>query len=85
MSIISIIFVPALILALLIIVLKPLIFSFLLRKIGEKPSVSLEVGFRLGQVSEFSLLIAVLALESKLIDHSTSYLIQLTTLITFIV
>ena len=85
MSIINTIFMPALILAALVIVLKPLIFSFLLRYSGETPSVSLEVGFRLGQVSEFSLLIAVLAVESKFITESTSYLIQLTTLLTFII
>jgi predicted Kef-type K+ transport protein len=42
------------------------------------------VGFRLGQASEFSLLIAVLAVQSGFIPDKTSYLIQLTTLLTFI-
>ena len=45
----------------------------------------MEVGFRLGQISEFSLLIAVLAVDSRFIGETTSYLIQLATLLTFIV
>ena len=85
MSALDKIFLPALLLAVLVIVIKPLVFSILLRMNGEKPSISTEVGFRLGQVSEFSLLIAILALDATLISQQTSYLIQLTTLITFIV
>jgi Kef-type K+ transport system membrane component KefB len=85
MSVINEIFVPALILATLVLVLKPLIFSWLLQNHGEKKYVSFETGFRLGQISEFSLLIAILAVESGFIDDKTSYLIQLATLITFIV
>ena len=39
---------------------------------------------RLGQVSEFSLMIAVLALNAGAIGLQASYLIQATTLLTFI-
>ena len=85
LSIVNQIIFPALLLAILVLIFKPLVFTVLLKLIGEKQSVSVEVGFRLGQISEFSLLIAVLALESGLILQSTSYLIQLTTLLTFIV
>ncbi len=85
MSVINEIIYPALLLATLIIVFKPIIFSSLLRYTGENRSVSWEVGFRLGQASEFSLLIAILAVESQFINQQTSYLIQLTTLLTFIV
>jgi predicted Kef-type K+ transport protein len=52
---------------------------------GEKINVSREVGYRLGQASEFSLLIAVLAVQSGFIGEVTSNLIQLTTLLTFII
>jgi Kef-type K+ transport system membrane component KefB len=83
MSLIDEIFMPALILATLVLVFKPLVFGWLLQKQGEKKYVSFETGFRLGQISEFSLLIAVLAVESGFIDDKTSYLIQLATLITF--
>ncbi len=77
--------IPAFILAALILVLKPLCFSFLLNKMGEKKSVSNEVGMRLGQASEFSLLVASIALTTNLISEVASNLIQATTILTFIV
>ena len=76
---------PAIVLALFVIFLKPMIFTRLLTRAGEKTTISREVGFRLGQASEFSLLIAVLAVDSRFIGEVTSNLIQLTTLITFII
>lgn len=76
---------PALLLTVIIITIKPVIFSVLLKYEGEKRHISREVGFRLGQASEFSLLISVLAVESGFIGESTSNLIQLTTLLTFII
>ena len=85
MSMMNEIIIPASILAALALILKPVVFAWLLQREGEKKSVSYETGFRLGQISEFSLLIALLAVESGFIDEPTSYLIQLATLITFIV
>jgi len=82
---IDILIVPALLLALGVILLKPLVFKFLFCRAGEPPEISLEVGFRLGQISEFSMLIAVLAVESGFIGMQTSYLIQLAALLTFII
>jgi len=64
---------------------KPLVFARLLRISGETKGLPNEVGIRLGQVSEFSLMIAVLALNTGAIGAKASYLIQTTTLITFIV
>ncbi len=77
--------IPASILAVLMLVIKPVIFTKLLRLAGESGSLPREVGFRLGQVSEFSLMIAVLALSAGAIGSRASYLIQATTLITFII
>ena len=85
LSVINEIFIPGTILAVLVLVCKPLVFGWLLRREGEKKYVSYETGFRLGQISEFSLLIAVLAVNSGFIDEKTSYLIQFATLLTFIV
>lgn len=76
---------PALCIALLVIFVKPKVFELLLCRFGEDKQVSKEVGFRLGQLSEFSLLIAILALESQVISESTSEMIQLATVITFII
>ena len=77
-------FLPALVFAALTMVGKPPVFRFLLQRSGESQNRSKEVGVRLGQLSEFSLLIAVLALERGRIGSEASYLIQLTTLLTFI-
>ena len=85
MSVINEIFVPAMILALAVLIIKPVTISWLLQMEGVKKSVSYETGFRLGQISEFSLLIAVLAVKSNFITDNISYLIQLATLITFII
>jgi len=85
LSVINEIFIPGTILAVLVLICKPIVFGWLLRREGEKKYVSYETGFRLGQISEFSLLIAVLAVNSGFIDEKTSYLIQFATLLTFIV
>jgi Kef-type K+ transport system membrane component KefB len=77
--------IPALSLAALMLAMKPLVFSKLLKFTGESGSLPAEVGVRLGQASEFSLMIAVLALNAGAIGLRASYLIQTTTLITFIV
>ncbi len=76
---------PAAMLALLIILLKPVIFRYLLVNAGESKSTAWEVGWRLGQASEFSLLVAYLATTSGIISESASYLIQAATIITFVV
>ena len=79
------VFVFAAILAAIALLVKPLVFKRLWIREGESPGVSAEIGARLGQISEFSLLIAVLATRSDVISMQASYLIQLATLITFIV
>ncbi len=76
---------PAVLLAGVLLVIKPPIFKYLLVKTGESTERSREVGFRLGQMSEFSLLLAVLAFEEQVIGREASYLIQLATLLTFLV
>lgn len=76
--------VPAGALALFMLLIKPQVFRLLLRKEGEKSGFSTQCGYRLGQVSEFSLLIAIIALQAALISERASYLIQITTLLTFI-
>lgn len=74
---------PAIILAALMLAIKAPIFSFLFKKSGEDGKHTLEMGWRLGQISEFSLLIAVLAQDLKVISPNASYLIQVATLLTF--
>jgi Kef-type K+ transport system membrane component KefB len=75
--------VPALVFALLAVAGKPPVFRYLLARSGETDNRAGEVGARLGQLSEFSLLVSILALEQQLIGIEAGYLIQLATLLTF--
>ena len=75
---------PAALLAAAIMLVKPLVFKYLLQASQETTARASEIGMRLGQISEFSLLIAVLALDLGVISARASYLIQLSTLLTFV-
>jgi predicted Kef-type K+ transport protein len=76
---------PAFVLAGFILIVKPYTFGWLLHKSGESKSVGFEIGVRLGQISEFSLLVIYLALQTKLVSEKASYMIQAATILTFIV
>ena len=76
---------PAVIIALFMLIFKPFLYEFLLSKIGETKQVAREVGVRLGQASEFSLLVATIAMSASIISNKAVYLIQAATIITFIV
>ena len=71
-------------LSLLVLVVKPLVLHYLLRSERESKSLSWDIGFRLGQNSEFSLLIAFVASNVSLIDDRASHVIQAVTILTFI-
>lgn len=77
--------IPALVLALLLMVVKPVVYRYLLGWAGEDRQVSWEVGFRLAQLSEFSLIIAYVGLASHLIAAKAGNLIQAATIITFVI
>ncbi|MDP7594312.1 MAG: cation:proton antiporter [Pseudomonadales bacterium] len=76
---------PTCILSLLVLVGKPFIFRALLQKVSETLPLAWEIGFRLGQISEFSLLIAFIASRELLIGDEASHVIQATAIITFLV
>lgn len=76
---------PALILAVTLVVVKPLAFRFLLYKVSETKKRAWEVGVRLGQTSSFSILVAYLAQRTGILSSSASYLVQATTILTFII
>ena len=85
LSLLATIAVPAIILAIAMLSLKPIIYRYLLRSQSENNSLSWDLGFRLGQNSEFSLLIAYMAFSTSLIGNDASHLIQATAIITFLV
>ena len=76
---------PGLILAGILLGIKPLVFSQAFKLAQEPTRIAKELGFRLGQGSEFSLLVAYGAFAAGKIAATTSFLIQLTTIVTFIV
>ena len=77
--------VPAACLGGLMLLLKPAVFRWLLQREHESTRLSMEIGVRLGQLSEFSLLIAVIASGGNVIGPNAAYTIHAATLFTFIV
>jgi Kef-type K+ transport system membrane component KefB len=75
---------PTIVLALLVLTVKPVVYRFLLKGVSEKRSLAWDLGFRLGQASEFSLLIAYVSVASALISEQASLLIQATTIVTLL-
>lgn len=75
---------PSVLIAGAMLVLKPYAFGFLFKHQGEQPIIALQAGTRLGQISEFSLLLAVIAHQAGQISDQGSYTIQLATMLTFI-
>jgi Kef-type K+ transport system membrane component KefB len=79
------VFMPACILAGLVLTLKPVVFSTLLQRAGELKNVSLEIGVRLGQMSEFSLLVVYMALETHMLSERAAYMAEAAIIMTFII
>ncbi|MFK8028347.1 MAG: cation:proton antiporter [Gammaproteobacteria bacterium] len=85
LDILSQVILPAIILAGLAMLIKPITFKFLLIKMGqEDPKVANEIGYRIGQLSEFSILLGALALNVSVIGEKAAYLIHVSTIITFV-
>jgi Kef-type K+ transport system membrane component KefB len=76
---------PGIVIALIIVGVKPLVYRRAFNISGEKDYVSAELGIRLGQASEFSLLVAYSALLSGLIDQRSTYLVQIVVVLTFVI
>lgn len=76
---------PVIALAAAMLVSKPVIFRFLLKAHHEKRPLAWDVSFRLGQNSEFSLLIAFMALSNQLISESAGLLIQSAAILSLLV
>ena len=74
----------AALLAAAVLILKPLTFRLLLGRFSETPRLAWDVGFRLGQISEFSLLVVFVAIESALLSERASLLVQATAIMTFV-
>jgi len=74
---------PALLIGGALLVIKPVAFRFLLARAATEKT-AWETGVRLGQLSEFSLLIVFVARQNNLISDPAFYAVQLATIISFI-
>jgi len=77
--------VPGVVIAISFLALKPAVFHLLVRGVFDEPKLSWNLGLRLGQCSEFALLIAFLGLSKGLLGGSAATLIQAVTIITLLV
>jgi len=75
---------PTMVLGIVMLALKPVVYRFAIGSVAETPKLAWETGWRLGQMSEFSLLITFLAMNNPFIGREAVLMIQLATVITFI-
>lgn len=75
---------PAVVLAAALIAIKPVVFAVLLKVQGETAKTGWEVGYRLGQASEFSLLLSYIAITNALISDEAALVLQFATVLTLI-
>ena len=75
---------PALCLGGTMLLVKPAVFRWLLAWQGESRETSWEIGCRLGQASEFSLLVTMVALSGALIGGAAAHVIQGATVLTLV-
>jgi Kef-type K+ transport system membrane component KefB len=82
-GVLSEVWIPVLILTATVLLGKPVIFRFLLRRLSESNRLAWDIGFRLGQISEFSLLVTFLAQDAALMSEKSAVLVQSTAIATF--
>ena len=75
----------ALLMTIVFSILKPIIYRYLFTWVSEQKSVAWETAMRLGQNSEFSLIIAYTAFSEQLIGLNASTVIQSVAMLTFII
>ena len=78
------VFLPAIVLTLLVLAIKPITYKTLLVYFREKAETGWETGIRLGQLSEFSILLVLLAIESGIIGNDAVNFLLIATVLTLI-
>jgi len=64
---------------------KALVFRFMFGRAGEEPRLAGELASRLGQSSEFSLLVAFSAVSAGVLAAEYAMVIQIATIVSFVV
>ena len=78
-------FIPIVVLSTVVLIAKPTVFYGLLCRKSERKGLAWDIGFRLGQISEFSLLLAIVASTNNIIGEEVKVVIQSAAIITFLV
>ncbi len=84
LALLPMVVVPGMAMALLCLLLKPPVFWYGLKRLGEKTTIARDVGLRLGQNSEFALLIATVATSQGLIATEASHVVQASAILTLL-
>lgn len=77
--------IPGIVLALIIVVAKPLVYRKAFKLAKEERKIYSDLSIRLGQASEFSMLVAYTALANNVIAERAGFLIQLTAILTIVI
>ncbi|MAD93129.1 MAG: sodium:proton antiporter [Gammaproteobacteria bacterium] len=85
LQVLSSVWMPIAALAFVILLIKPWTFTRLLTMQGETMSSAKEVGLRLGQASEFSLLVSYMALNASLLGAKSAAVLQAATVLTLLI
>jgi len=73
------------VMTLLVLLIKPLVFRVFSKVMQESSKTAWEIGWRLGQASEFSLLVGFLAYHTQVITEGAYISIEAVTILTFII
>ena len=73
------------VLTLLTLLVKPLVYRFMLRDFDGNKKTGWEIGFRLGQASEFSLLVGYVAFQAHIMTELAYICIEAVTILTFVI
>lgn len=84
LTLMPLMYMPVLVMAFVMIILKPVAFRYLFTFTKQSVPESWELGIRLGQVSEFSILVAEIAEQSQVIGADAAFLVKGTTILTFL-
>jgi Kef-type K+ transport system membrane component KefB len=82
-GVLSTIILPLVVLTAIVLLGKPVVFRFLLHRMSESNHLAWDIGYRLGQISEFSLLVTFIAQGSGLLTERAAVLVQSTAIATF--
>jgi Kef-type K+ transport system membrane component KefB len=78
-------FLPILAVSAVVLIVKPCVFYVLLNRKSDRKELAWDIGFRLGQISEFSLLLAMVASANAIVSEKVTVVIQSAAIITFLV